>query len=98
MADAGPLRLTLDTNCIIYAAQGGIYGAEVAKLVSLARMERAQLVLTSAFETDQEIASQPRATQNLLWLERHASVLQRSPQPFRFDFSPLNDPGHVLLR
>jgi hypothetical protein len=95
MTSPSPLRLTLDTNCVIDAAQRGRYRAELDELVQLAQAEALQLSLTSAFENDQETASEVYRPQNLRWLQDRP-VVGRIPQPFRFDISPLGDSGHVL--
>jgi hypothetical protein len=88
--------MTLDTNCVIYAAQRGRYASELDELVTMARGGKVSLFLTSAFEVDQERAREPNKRLNLQWL-RERPLISRAPQPFRFDFSPLGDPGHVLL-
>jgi hypothetical protein len=88
--------MTIDTNCVIYAAQGHRYRSELEELVDLARNGRVALALTSAFEIDQEKAPEQKRTQNLTWLSKQPTIA-RIPQPFRLDYHPLDDPGHVLL-
>jgi hypothetical protein len=88
--------MTLDTNCVIYAAQQGQYLDELVELVSLAQASKLSLFLTGAFELDQETAGPDNKALNLEWL-RERPVIRRVPQPFRFNFSPFNDPGHGFL-
>jgi hypothetical protein len=89
--------MTLDTSCVIHAAQNGQYVAELAELVSLAKAGRVSLFLTGAFEVDMEKAKDRNKAQNFEWL-RGRPVIARVPQPFRFDFSPFDDPGHGFMK
>ena len=62
------LRLTLDTSCIIHAAQGQHYQSQIDELVHLAREGRVGLWLTSAFHADQIRDSGEKLQNNLAWL------------------------------
>ncbi|MFF0874484.1 hypothetical protein [Micromonospora aurantiaca (nom. illeg.)] len=88
--------MTLDTSCVIHAAQEGRYAEELAELVSLAQAERVGLYLTGAFDVDMEKAKQYNKQVNFEWLQKRP-IIRRIPQPFRFDFSPLGDPRHALM-
>jgi hypothetical protein len=82
------LRLTLDTNCVIHAAQGGDHQEQIDELVSLAQGGRVGLWLTSAFHEDQSRASGDRYRINLQWLSQRPHIGQ-VPGPFRLDYSTL---------
>jgi hypothetical protein len=94
--------MTLDTNCVIDAAQGDARASDVERLVDLAVAGQVILFLTSAFELDQERASVRNRETNWAWLSNQPviddqPVIARAPQPWRFNFSKLDDPGHGLL-
>jgi hypothetical protein len=91
-----PLRFTLDTNCVIHAAQHGQYATEVANLVTIAQTGAIDIFLTGAFELDQEKAQTQNLVQNLEWLQARP-VVTRVVQPWRFNFSPIGNPGHGLV-
>jgi hypothetical protein len=54
------MRLTLDTSCVIDAAQAQPRGPQVDDLVDLARHGRVGLWITEAFTVDQETAPADR--------------------------------------
>lgn len=68
------LRFALDTGCVIDAAQGGRYRAEIDQLVSLARAGEVGLWLTSAFDVDQARASDENYRANLRWLSERPLI------------------------
>ena len=82
------LRFTLDTSCVIAAAQDQGYRDEVDKLVDLAKAGRVELWLTSAFTYDQSTARDDRRRTNLQWLSDRP-LIGSVPGPFRLDLSPL---------
>jgi hypothetical protein len=86
------VRLTLDTACVIHAAQGGRYRAEIDQLVRLAPAGKVGLWLTSAFDVDQARASDENLRANLRWLSERP-LIQRGSGPFRFGLSKLGGPG-----
>ena len=88
------LRLTLDTSCIIHAAQGQHYQFQIDELVNLAREGRVGLWLTSAFHADQIRASGEKLQTNLAWLSARP-VVGGFPGPSRLDYSGLGV-GDVL--
>jgi hypothetical protein len=53
------MRLTLDTSCVIDAAQAQPRGPQVDELVDLARHARVGLWITEAFTVDQETGLRP---------------------------------------
>jgi hypothetical protein len=85
------LRLTLDTNCVIHAAQAQRYGIHVDELVDLARDGRIGLGITEAFIVDQERAPTDKHQRNLAWLSQR-STIGRIPGPFRLGYSALDGP------
>jgi hypothetical protein len=68
------LRLTLDTNCVIHAAQAQPYGPQVDELVDLARDGRVDLWITEAFSVDQERAPTDKHQRNLAWLGQRPPI------------------------
>ncbi|MEV0803538.1 hypothetical protein AB0I34_38010 [Kribbella sp. NPDC050281] len=84
-------RLTIDTTCVIAAAQGEASGDEIDRLVDLARAGQVELWLTSAFAYDQSTARNGRAAANLMWLANRP-LIRAVPGPFRFDLSTFNGP------
>jgi hypothetical protein len=89
------LRLTLDTACVIDAAQGSEHSAEIDHLVALARAGPVGLWLTSAFAADQSRASKEDYQTNLQWLSERPLVRQ-VPGPFRFDLSKFDGPDEFV--
>jgi hypothetical protein len=85
------LRLTLDTVCVIDAAQGGGHRAEIDQIVNLARAGRVGLWLTSAFDADQARASDENYQANMQWLSERP-LIRQVPGPFRLDLSTLGGP------
>lgn len=85
------LTLTLDTSCVIHAAQGQSLGYLVERLVALAQQGRIRLFLTTAYIRDQERATTAHRDANLAWLER-SEVLSFEPGPFRLGYSRLGGP------
>jgi hypothetical protein len=85
------LTLTLDTSCVIHAAQRQEQAELVDQLVEAARAEQVGLWLTTVFYRDQERASATNSAANLAWLEQ-APVLGAVPGPFRLDYSVLGGP------
>lgn len=85
------LRLTLDTNCVIHAAQAQLCGLQVDELVDLARDGRVGLWITEAFIVDQERAPTDKHQRNLAWLSQR-STIGRIPGPFRLGYSALGGP------
>jgi hypothetical protein len=85
------LRLTLDTNCVIHAAQAQPWGLQVDELVDLARDGRVGLWITEAFIVDQERAPTDKHQRNLAWLSQR-STIGRIPGPFRLGYSALGGP------
>ena len=85
------LRLTLDTNCVIHAAQAQPCGLQVNELVDLARDSRIGLWITEAFIVDQERAPTEQHQRNLAWLSQR-STIGRIPGPFRLGYSTLGGP------
>lgn len=83
------LRLTLDTYCVIVAAQNRNHRAEVDRLVDLARAGHVELWLTSAFTYDQATAPADKYAVNRKWLAERPCI-GTVPGPFRLDLSPLN--------
>jgi hypothetical protein len=82
------LRLTLDTNAVIHAAQGQPYGAAVDELVDLARGGRVGLCITTAFGNDQARAPADKRQRNLVWLGDRP-LIGTVPGGFRLDYSRL---------
>jgi hypothetical protein len=76
------LRLTLDTNCVIHAAQAQPYCPQIDELAEHGRQGRVGLWITTAFTVDQERASDDRKQRNLAWLSKQP-VIGRIPGPFR---------------
>jgi hypothetical protein len=89
------LRLTLDTSCVIDAAQGGVHSAEIDQLVNLARAGDVGLWLTSAFDIDQARASDENYRINLQWLSERP-LIRQVPGPFRFDLSTFDGPDVLV--
>jgi hypothetical protein len=85
------LRFTLDTVCVIDAAQGGVYQTEVDQLVNLAHTGSVSLWLTSAFDADQSRASDENYRANLQWLSERP-LIRQAPGPFRLNLSALAGP------
>jgi hypothetical protein len=85
------LRLTLDTNCVIHAAQAQPYGPQVDELVDLARDGRVDLWITEAFSVDQERAPTDKHQRNLAWLGQRPPI-GRISGPFRLGYSALGGP------
>jgi hypothetical protein len=85
------LRLTLDTGCVIDAAQAQPRGPQVVELVDLARQGRVGLWITEAFTVDQETAPADKAQRNLAWLSQQP-VIGRVPGPWRVGYSGLDGP------
>lgn len=56
------LRLTLDTNAVIDAAQGQRYGPQIDELAELAGQGRIGVSITETFAVDQERAPRPTST------------------------------------
>jgi hypothetical protein len=71
------LRLTLDTNCVIHAAQAQAYGPQVDELAELGRGGRVGLWITTAFKVDQERASDDNRQRNLAWAQPAANHRRR---------------------
>jgi hypothetical protein len=88
---AAMLRLTLDTTCVIDAAQAQPRGPQVVALVDLARQGRVGLWITEAFTVDQETAPADKASLNLAWLSQQP-VIGRIPGPWRVGYSGLEGP------
>jgi hypothetical protein len=82
------MRLTLDTSCVIDAAQAQPRGPQVDELVDLARHRRVGLWITEAFTVDQETAPADRHQRNLAWLSARP-VIGRIPGPWRLGYSGL---------
>jgi hypothetical protein len=100
MSDAVPvagrmLHLTLDTCCVIAAAQDGRHSAEIDQLVNLARAGDVGLWLTSAFYVDQVRASDENYRTNLQWLSERA-LIRQVPGPFRFGLSKFGGPDELV--
>ena len=85
------LRLTLDTNSIIDAAQAQPRGPQVDELVNLARQGRVGLWITEAFTVDQEQAPADKHQRNLAWLSARPTIA-RIPGPRRVGYSGLEGP------
>jgi hypothetical protein len=85
------LRLTLDTNCVIHAAQAQPYGPQVDEVVDLARDSRVGLWITEAFSVDQQRAPTDKHQRNLAWLSQRPTI-GRIPGPFRLGYSALGGP------
>jgi hypothetical protein len=85
------LRLTLDTNAVIDAAQGQRYGPQIDELAVLAGQGRIGISITEAFDVDQERAPADKHQRNLDWLSRQP-LIGRIPGPFRFDYSAMDGP------
>jgi hypothetical protein len=85
------LLLTLDTNCVIHAAQAQPYGPQVGELAELARSGRAGLWITEAFTVDQETAPADKHRLNLAWLSEQP-VIERVPGPCRRGYSRRDGP------
>jgi hypothetical protein len=85
------LRLTLDTGCVIDAAQGGRHSGEIDQLVHLAHAGDVGLWLTTAFDVDQARASDENSRTNLQWLSQRP-LIRQVPGPFRLDLSKLDRP------
>jgi hypothetical protein len=85
------LRLTLDTNSVIDAAQAQPRGPQVLELVDLAHQDRVGLWITEAFTVDQETAPLDKAQRNLEWLSRQP-VIGSIPGPWRLGYSGLEGP------
>jgi hypothetical protein len=85
------MRLTLDTSCVIDAAQAQPRGPQVDDLVDLARHGRVGLWITEAFTVDQETAPADRHQRNLAWLSARP-VIGRIPGPWRLGYSGLEGP------
>jgi hypothetical protein len=85
------LRLTIDTTCVIDAAQAQPRGPQVVELVDLARQGRVGLWITEAFTVDQETAPADRHQRNLAWLSARP-VIGRIPGPWRLGYSGLEGP------
>jgi hypothetical protein len=83
------LQFTLDTFCVIAAAQDQGYRDKVDQLVDLARAGHVELWLTSAFTYDQSTAPNDKRQANLQWLSDRP-LIGSVPGPFRFDLSPLD--------
>lgn len=90
-----PLRLTLDTSCVIHAVAGQQYGPDVEELARLSSQGLAELWLTTAFDEDQERAGDARRAANLHWISQRP-VLGQITQPLRLDYSSL-DGRSVLI-
>lgn len=84
------LQVTLDTACIIDAAEGTHAASEIHELVQLARDGKIGVCLTSGFEVDQVRASEENYRRNLAWLSGQPIV--RIPGVFRLDVSVLDGP------
>jgi hypothetical protein len=89
------LHLTLDTNCVIDAAQGGRHSAEIDQLVNLGRAGDVGLWLTSAFGVDQARASDENRRTNLQWLSERP-LIRQAPGPSRLDLSKLGGPDMLV--
>jgi hypothetical protein len=89
------LRFTLDTVCVIDAAQGGVHQAEVDQLVNFAQNGSVGLWLTSAFAADQSRASDEHYRTNLQWLSERP-LIRQAPGPFRLDLSALASPDELV--
>jgi len=89
------LRLTLDTNCVIHAAQAQAYGPQVDELAELGRGGRVGLWITTAFKVDQERASDDNRQRNLAWLSQRPTIGD-VPGPFRLGYSSLGGPDFLL--
>jgi hypothetical protein len=79
------LKLTLDTNCVIAAAQGESNAIHVDRLAELARAGRIMISVTSGFAVDQRTARPSFQQANLAYLATLPVI--RVPGPFRFDMS-----------
>jgi hypothetical protein len=88
---AAMLRLTLDTNCVIHAAQAQAYAPQMAELRALNRDGRVSLWITEAFTVDQERASADKHRLNLAWLSEQP-VMERVPGPCRRGYSRRGGP------
>ena len=86
--DGRMLALTLDTSCVIHAAQSQTEAMAVERLVDAARNGQVVLWLAAAFNADLSRASSEHARANMKWLESRP-VNQRMPGPFRLDYSVL---------
>ena len=85
------LRLTLDTNCVIHAAQAQAYAPQMAELRALDRDGRLRLWITEAFTVDQEHASADKHHLNVAWLSEQP-VIERVPGPCRRGYSRRDGP------
>jgi uncharacterized membrane-anchored protein len=88
---AAMLRLTLDTNCIIHAAQAQHYGPQVDELAEHGRVGRVGLWITTAFKVDQDRASDDNRQRNLAWLSQRPTI-GTIPGPWRVGYSGLEGP------
>ncbi|GAA1548405.1 hypothetical protein GCM10009804_00950 [Kribbella hippodromi] len=88
------LRLTLDTYCVIVAAQDLTHRAEIDQLVDLAQAGKIELWLTTAYAYDQSTAPADKHAVNLAWLAERPCI-GTLPGPFRIGLSPIG--GHDVI-
>jgi hypothetical protein len=86
---------TLDTSCVIHAAQQQAEAGAVERLVDAARKSRVTLWLTAAFAADQTRGSSEHLRANLEWLAGRP-VNQALSGPFRLDYSQLDGPDVLI--
>lgn len=89
-----PRSFTIDTSCVIHAAQTQAQAEYVNTLVNAALDGDVALYLTNAFDADMTRASAKNLAANLGWLAERP-LISRVPGPFRLDYSAL-DGGDVL--
>ncbi|MGI5285161.1 hypothetical protein ACQEVF_17755 [Nonomuraea polychroma] len=80
------LRFTIDTCCVIDAAQQEHAWQEVNELVELAQQGVIELWLTAAFDGDQRRAAADKLAVNQHWLEERP-IIGRTVNPARLDYS-----------
>jgi hypothetical protein len=85
------MRLTIDTTCVIDAAQAQPRGPQVVELVDLAHQGRVGPWITEAFTVDQQTAPLDKAQLNLAWLSQQP-VIGRIPGPWRLGHSGVEGP------
>ncbi|WP_405056825.1 hypothetical protein OG474_29295 [Kribbella sp. NBC_01505] len=94
----GPMvRLTLDTSCVIAAAQDEHRRQCIDRLLQLAQDGIVELWLTTAFSYDQTTAPAEARAANLAWLEDRPTIGE-VPGPFRLNLSPLGGRDVLVVR
>ena len=84
---------TLDTSCVIHAAQQQAEAGAVERLVDAARKSRVTLWLTAAFAADQTRASSEHLRANLEWLAEPDPSIK--PYPDRFAWTTRNSTARM---